>query len=388
MEDLLNFRPVIPMGAVLIKEGLQKYINNPDYIAEVKYDGYRMLGWLGEYNRYTTRSVAIDSVREGNPAPTERTDNVPHLRNLNHDLYGTVVDGEFWKPGCRSHDITSMIGGFPETSIANQEREGWVWYVIYDIIQFKGINVEDLPYKKRRELLEKEVYPNLVSLNPKWADHIILSEIVPQKYKITRYEEIVAAGGEGLILKHKDSTYHEGKIDKNGKGVPAKITANSRNGLKHTPWVKWKKYENFDCVIMGFGEASIEYKGNEIETWQFWEDDDGHKLVLNGMEEATNYSNYNGQSVRAITKFHYYNWPGSIIFGQYDEDGKLIEVGNTSGISDQLRKEFAENPEQFVGRVIVVGAMERIKKTKALREPRLIELRSAWDKPANECIIE
>jgi hypothetical protein len=376
------------MGAVLIKEGMHQFIDDPDYIAEVKYDGYRMLGWLGKKGaRYTTRSVGVDSIRAGNPAPTERTDNVPHLRDLKHDLEGTIIDGEFWKPGCRSHDITSMIGGSVETSIANQEREGYVIYVIYDVLQYKGVSTKYLNYTTRRNLIENEITPHLVKNNPEKEQYIRISEIIPHGEKVTRYDEVVQAGGEGLILKHKESHYHEGKIDKNGKGIPAKIKASNRNGLEHTPWIKWKKYDTFDCVIMGFSPATIEYTGNEIETWQYWEDSDEVKLKLYGVDKAVEYSHAHGITVRAITKFYYHGWPGAITFGQY-KDGKLIEVGNTSGIKDNLRKDFAENPESFIGRVIEVGAMERIKKTNALREPRLIAVRPEWDKQPHECTIK
>jgi ATP dependent DNA ligase domain len=389
----LNFRALIPMGAVLIKDGMDEFINDPDYIAEVKYDGYRMIGWFEEDKiRYTTRSVAVESIRSGSPMPTERTDNVPHLRDMKHDLYGTIIDGEFYKPGCRSHDITSMIGGLPETSIANQEREGYVHYVIYDILQYKGEDLTGKPLHQRRLYL-KEVLDQLYIINenaefPKGyliEDYVYLSERVPHENKRTTYEKVVAEGGEGLILKHVDSNYHLGKIDKNGKGVPSKIKASSRNGLKHTPWVKWKKYDTFDCVIMGFEPATIEYKGNELETWKYWEDSDEIKLQFINKYEAYKYATEHGIEIRPITKFHFYGWPGAIQFGQY-KDGKLIKVGDTSGISDENRKKFAENPDAYIGKVVEVGAMERIKKTNALREPRFLRFRD--DKNDFECVIE
>lgn len=387
MTDLLNFRPMIPMGAILLKEGMDEIIDNPDYIGEIKYDGYRMLGWLGEGVRYTTRSVGIDSIRAGNPTPTERTLNVHHLSNLKHDLFGTILDGEFWKEGCRSHDITSMIGGLPETSIVNQEREGFVSYIIYDIVQYKGTMVDHLPFKSRRKLLEEEIMPHLLEHNPD-NGFFQLSQQVQHEDKRQVYEDVVRSGGEGLILKHIDSLYYIGKIDKNGKGVPSKIKASTRNKLQYSPWVKWKKYSTYDCVIMGFKPASEIYKGNELGDWQYWKDEEGLKLRLNGVDKAVEYTHQLGLKINPITKFHFYNWPGSILFGQYNKEGKLIEVGHTSGISDEMRKKFAENPNEYIGRVAEVGSMERIKKTNALREPRFLGLRPEWDKPAHECTID
>ena len=235
--------------------------------------------------------------------------------------------------------------------------------------------------------LLKEYKRILKEINPEWKDHIHLSELVPHESKREIYEITVRDGGEGLLLKHIDSTYHLGKIDKNGKGVPSKVKASRRNGLTHSPWVKWKKYETYDCVIMGFEEASMEYKGNEIEDWVYWMNEDGDKLILSGVDKAVEYSHEMGMPVKPITKFYYYGWPGSIVFGQYDKEGNLVKVGNTSGITDELRKEFFEKPEEYIGRVVEVGTMERLK-TGALREPRLIQIRPEWDKPAHECTID
>jgi ATP-dependent DNA ligase len=378
-EDLLRWRPIIPMGAIPMKEGIEEFVNNPDYIAEVKYDGFRMLAHIDKGRiRFTTRSVGIESARAGNPWPTERTDNLPHLRDLQTgELYGTILDGEIWKEGCRSHDITSMVGGLPETSIANQEAEGYVTYRIYDILQYKGDDVTDWPFYKRRQLLQhtfrylQEINENIVINSPALGldyaalvnNYYDLSEQVPHELKEAKYTELLANGGEGMILKHKDSTYHLGKIHK-GKGVPSKVKASSRNGLKWSPWVKWKKKDTFDCVVLGFSPATRLYKGSEpLENWPYWE---------------------NGEPV---TKRHFHGWPGAIIFGQY-HNGELIEVGNTSGITEDWLQRFKDHPNDFIGNVIVVEAMERIPKTNALREPRFLYFRESWDKAPNECTIE
>lgn len=125
-----------------------------------------------------------------------------------------------------------------------------------------------------------------------------------------------------------------------------------------------EKKDTFDCVVMGFNPPTREYKGNEpLESWKFWKDD------------------------IAVTKRYFYGWPGSIIFGQY-KDGELIYVGDTSGISDAWLESFALSPDKFIGKVIEIEAMERIKKTNALREPRFIRFREPWDKAPEECIIE
>ncbi|MDF2615436.1 MAG: hypothetical protein K0Q47_91 [Sedimentibacter sp.] len=398
--DLLSWRPFIPMGAV--KEPLDKldaYIDNPDYIAEIKYDGYRMPSWFyPDVIRFTTRSIGIETVRNGSPWPTERTDNIPHLKILKHNHYGTMPDGEIWKPNSRSHDMTSMIGGLPETSLNNQIEKGFVHYMMYDIIQYKGKDLRETGYSERRKILE-DFYHEMLHINRDWyfehpvtkeilcnniEDYLHISQIVSFEDRREIWESIVAAGGEGMVLKHKDSLYYEGKI-RDGKGEPAKVKANKKKGIPFTPWVKWKKYDTFDVVIKGFEPATVEYTGKDPANHQYWMSESGHKFLTTGSEEAYDRATSYGEPVKPITKFHFYGWIGSIIFGQYKGE-ELIEVGNTSGITDEMREEFTKNPDKYIGLVAEVGAMERVPKTGALREPRFLRIRD--DKNAFECIIE
>lgn len=407
MSNLLNFRPLIPMGAIKPNEKeLEAAIEDPNYVAEVKYDGYRMLSWQGlDEARFTTRSIGIDSIRSGNPTPTERTDNLPHLRNLkNGDLDGTVLDGEIWKLNGRSHDITSMIGGLPETSLENQIRDGFVSHMLYDIIQFQGKSVTHLIYTERRKLLE-HVYKDLIFLDKDWnfkhpetgeilctdiTQYLKLSEIVKHDDIRDKYEEVVRNGGEGLILKCKSSIYHLGKIGSNGKGVPSKVKANKRKNIYFTPWIKYKKYDTYDCVIMGFSPTTIIYTGNDESTWKFWQDAKTDRKFMIDVDTSEGMSILNDPDLDLlpITKFYYYDWPGAIIFGQYNKEGELVEVGQTSGITDEMRQEFAQNPEFYIGKVCEVGCMEQLKApTYSLREPRFLRIREAWDKNPFECIL-
>lgn len=403
-EDLLRFRPIIPMGAVKPRpDELKAAIEDENYVAEVKYDGYRMLSWQGSNSsRFTTRSIAIETIRAGNPMPTERTDCIPHLINLkNGDLNGTILDGEIWKPNCRSHDITSMVGGLPETSLENQTRDGFVIYMMYDILQYRGNLVTDLPYFERRKLLIN-VYQELLLLNKDWkfkhpetgeilcndlSNYLKVSEVVPHDNLEETFRKVVSDGGEGLILKHINSKYHEGKIDKNGKGVPSKVKANKKKGIPFTPWIKYKKIDTVDCVIMGFSPATIDYTGNDIDAWQYWKDKNTDNKYFIDFDTSAGMSIANDESLDLIpiTKFHFYDWPGAIILGQYNKKNELIEIGQTSGITDEMRKEFAENPKKYIGKVCEVECMEVLgPPTFSLREPRFIQIREN-DKNAFEC---
>ena len=89
--------------------------------------------------------------------------------------------------------------------------------------------------------------------------------------------------------------------------------------------IKCKRRFTKDYFIMGFGESeAISYKGCMIK---------------------------------------------SIIYG----DGKNV-IGRTSGISNEMRKEFYNNKKKYIGKVIEVGG-KGLFKTGALRHPKFIRLR-------------
>jgi len=73
---------------------------------------------------------------------------------------------------------------------------------------------------------------------------------------------------------------------------------------------------------------------------------------------------------------------GAVRFGQY-QDGKLVELGQASGMTDADRLLMSKYPEQFVGRVVVIKGMQRLN-SGAIRHPIFGGLHS--DKKPNECI--
>ena len=73
---------------------------------------------------------------------------------------------------------------------------------------------------------------------------------------------------------------------------------------------------------------------------------------------------------------------GAVVFGQY-VDGKLTELGQASGMSDEIRMKMGRTPDQFIGRVVEIQGMERLK-SGAIRHPRFMSMRS--DKQPDDCI--
>jgi bifunctional non-homologous end joining protein LigD len=132
-------------------------------------------------------------------------------------------------------------------------------------------------------------------------------------------------------------TLYESIIESNGEGIMLKNLNEVYllGGRPANNWYKMKKSATFDCVVMGFSKGKGKYN----------------------------------------TRI------GAIIFGQY-VNGKLIELGQASGMTDAQRNEFSSHPERYVGKVVTIKGMERLK-SGSIRHPQFVTIRS--DKNPNQC---
>jgi ATP-dependent DNA ligase len=101
-------------------------------------------------------------------------------------------------------------------------------------------------------------------------------------------------------------------------------------------WYKAKKSASYDCVITGF----------------------------------------------SLGKGKYNTQIGAVKFGQY-VDGKLIELGQASGMNDEERLLMSRFQDQYIGKVVTIKGMERLK-SGAIRHPQYVGLRK--DKQPKDCI--
>lgn len=315
--------------------------DSSDYVGERKIDGSRYLLHVG--GGAVSLTSRTKSAKDGLPVNKEL--NVPHLivplyRNLK-DLDYTVFDGEIQH---QDFALTvSVMGSGAERAIELQKSIGNVDYHVFDIIYYKDEFVGGWPQYERRQLLES-IWGQYLAGN----DHIKLVKQIREN-KFQAYLDYVAAGGEGMILKHI-----------NGHNIPRKSADDS-----HRPndWIKVKKILTDDVVIIGSEPPERLYTGKDIDNWPYWEGDD------------------------PVTRFWYLGLIGSIKFGQYDSSGALIPLGSTSGITDELRHNLSDEGglnSSYIGKVMEISAMEKTK-AGAFRHPRFIRFRP--DKDAEECRI-
>jgi ATP-dependent DNA ligase len=313
------------------KTKLDELFKSSQYIAEPKIDGCHYLNIGGRF--FSTQI----SKRTG--IPVEKTEQLPHLVEglLRLSMPNVILDGEIFYPGWKSYNVTKVTGCNPQEAIRRQEREDWMYYMVFDILRDpEGNWLFNVPWRKRREILET-VCARLVDICP----YFKLIPVVRSR-KLQYLEKLLADGEEGIVLKYVNGLYHVGK-------------------RPMWNWVKIKAELEDDVIIMGYEPPVREYTGKDFSTWPYWEGD------------------------IPVSKYHYMGWIGAVVFGKYDQNGQLIRLGTCSGITEDDRKEFSINGDAYVGRVIKIRAMERTPDG-FYRHPKFIEVHP--DKNPHECVIK
>lgn len=310
---------------------LQGILKSDDYDAEEKIDGCR----------YTMAGCLFFS-KEG----VEKTDNFPHIRDffMKLQMLNLILDGEINYPGKTSQYCTRVTGADPSTATAFQQVNGPIHYTMYDILRTpKGTWMINVPYKKRRALLEQ--FYNVYIKNTPMEKYIHITRRVSGNQKEAFKDDILASGGEGIVLKHLDSVYHMGK-------KPA------------WQWIKIKQADEADLIITGFEPPTMEYTGSDFDNWPYWRN-------INGVE-------------RPVSKNFYNGWIGAVEFSAY-VNGVLTKICTASGMDEVTREHMSLNKEMYLGKVARVGYME-LTEAGYPRHPKFVNLHE--DKTPEECLWE
>lgn len=340
------------------KDKLSEICASGEYFAEEKLDGalYQFCR-TNKGNYLFGRTVSVK-----NGLLTNKIDNVPHINSALSCLpCGTVIVGEIYVSGGTSKNVTSIMGCLPAEAIKRQDKQGKIKYYLHDMIFYNGEDMQSWGAEAR--------YQKLVEawneFHLEQFDFLRLAESFDTGIE-ERLSQILAAGGEGIVLKKKDAPYSEGKR-------PAWAT------------IKCKQMDTIDLVCTRAIEATKEYTGKELETWPYWQerserDQNGEYTWLSS--EGQYYEDYlhNPHIYRPVTKPYFYGWKTAIGIGAYDDEDNLKEIGTvSSGLTDEMRAHL----DDYVGKVVALQCMSIDRKEKTLRHPIV----KAWrdDKNAAEC---
>lgn len=298
-----------------------------------------------------------------------KVDWVPQFHNLLNELDpGTVLLGETYLPEHESaKDTTSIMNCLLPKSLKRQEKDEYRLHLyVFDVLAENGKSYLQMKAENRFDLLNSfaRAYPDEYV---EWARYYTGKELW------NMLQNLLADGYEGMVITHKDALYQPGK-------------RSSKISLK----IKKKVQETIDCVIIKSNPPTKIYSGQEPEIWEYWFDEFTNEKILakDFLEKnhTTIYEAYSdGATVVPVTKNWFYGWAGSLQLGLYNKNKQIVHVGDLSGITEEVRK----NWRNYIGTVAEISCMEISEDkngNKGFRHPRLISWRT--DKNPKECSLE
>jgi ATP-dependent DNA ligase len=351
-----NFRP---LAAGKVRGDDDEAWTSDDWLIEEKLDGARYLYVKDDRGvRFLSRHISVETGELVNKAKS-----LGHLtRELDFLPPGTVLDGEIWQRGKKSNYITHVIGSLPKRALELQRAKGFLDYVVFDLVFYAGRDLRGKTLRYRRKLLEKA-----------------LALGVREHVKIVRYEAnnkenfyrriVEEEDGEGGILKHLDSLY------------PALDDAMREK--RYQLWKKAKKFQTYDCVIVGYTdpeEFSVNIKGETVTNKNFKEGWISGIIFAQYVPKADFDLNF-AQDILLRYPNKKETYRKMIKFCNAHEmktkNGKFVlqPFGVTVGMNYEVRRLLSTYKNDYLGSIAEIGAQERTE-TGALRHPRFVRFRS------------
>lgn len=207
----LNFAPMLATTA--------QPFDSPDFIYEIKWDGYRCLAFLDSQTRLQSRNLKDISFL------------FPELTNLHQKVSrsGCLMDGEVialrnQKPSFLELQKRAQLR---DTSlIETAARTIPVFFVLFDLLYYQYEPIFNRPWQERRQLLEECLQED---------ERYLLSGFIQEK-GVAYFEAISQLKLEGVLAKQKNGIYCPGK--------------------RVHSWCKFKKRILANFIICGYTTAT------------------------------------------------------------------------------------------------------------------------------------
>jgi bifunctional non-homologous end joining protein LigD len=199
-EDLQD-APVKPMPHVIqpmLATPVKEPFDHPDWIFEVKWDGYRAVAEIRDnsVSLYSRNLISFDKKF------------FPITEALRKFGFAAVLDGEI---------VVVDDQGRPDFQMLQHYREfgrGHLLYYVFDLLYFRGHDLTDLPLLRRKELLKKILpsTPKIRFSDYVWKEGVLFYNVAKDK------------GLEGIIAKHSQSVYEAGRRSRQWLKVKTQLT--------------------------------------------------------------------------------------------------------------------------------------------------------------------
>ena len=204
-----------PMLATLVDEAF----DDPDWLYEIKWDGYRSVIFFGEDGKRSVRMVSRNQ--------NDQTKDFPELHSITDQLQcqSCIVDGEIVaadETGRASFSLMQQRSGLSGNGKRHSpDHSIFIRYYAFDLLYLDGYSLMKVDLEERKNLLARIVQPN---------ELVKVSEHFPGNGKAL----LAAArqqGLEGIVAKRRKSCY---------------IQKRTRE------WLKIKITQRQECVIGGY----------------------------------------------------------------------------------------------------------------------------------------
>ncbi len=216
---------------LMMAESREEPFSHPDWIFEIKYDGYRLGGRLERAGRSAPGRPRLVS-RNGNDLTRVFPEVAAALARLPYR--GLVLDGEVVVndgAGIPRFGLIQKRGRLQrDTDIARAAVTLPASWYLFDLLAFEDFDLRGLPLIRRKAIL-REVLPTVGPI--RYADHI-------REQGEAMFRSAAAMGLEGIVAKRADSVYVAGR---------------SRS------WVKVRVVRSDDFAIHGFTESKTGRSG-------------------------------------------------------------------------------------------------------------------------------
>ena len=210
----IPLKPMPESVQPMLAETAKEPFDHPDWVFEVKWDGYRAIAEIrgGEVSLYSRNGISFNKKYH------------PVVEALRKFGFEAVLDGEV---------VVVDDQGRPEFQKLQHYQtsgSGHLLYCVFDLLYFQGHDLTELPLVRRKELL-KRILPSGPMI--RYSDHV-------GKEGVLFYNVAREKGLEGIVAKHSQSTYEAGR--------------------RSRQWLKLKTRLTQEGVITGFTEPGGDRK--------------------------------------------------------------------------------------------------------------------------------
>jgi bifunctional non-homologous end joining protein LigD len=218
---------VKPMLATLVKQPF----TDPDYVYEVKWDGYRIIA-IRDHGKVKLQSRGGEDYTKKYPSIAKA------VQALETDC---IIDGEVVYVNSEGKP------DFDELQRVNGQNAPIIYYA-FDLLWINGEDLMKETLLQRKEQLEKLLSS---SKEIKFSDHFEDGNLL--------FQQIQNIGLEGIVAKRKDSHYIQD--DRSKKWL--KVTTEKRQEFVIGGWVESEKRNTFRTLLFGsYEDGKLKWKGH------------------------------------------------------------------------------------------------------------------------------